>query len=564
MVFLVCCLISIFSFAQPPVISYLAEITGLSAPVDIVNAGDGTNRLFIVQQAGIIQVRNGLTVTQFANFGTTGANIITSGGERGLLSMAFHPWYDGVSNRYFYIYYTDLSGNIAVSRCETTIGNINTADISTLTNIITIPHPGASNHNGGKLNFGPDGYLYFATGDGGGSNDVPNNAQTGTVLLGKMLRIDIDQTSAFGNYAVPLDNPYIADPNTDDRIWALGLRNPYRWSFDRLTGDMWIGDVGQGAFEEINFRPAASTGGVNYGWRCYEGYASTPGVPDCIPVDYVPPVYDYPNPSSGSSSVVGGFVYRGSEFPNFRGYYMATDVYSGDVFMLWPNGSGGFDSSVQTSMPVSFIVAFGEAEDGTLYAASQGTNTVYKVIATGGTVLPVKMESFTGLARNGYNELHWKTATEQHTTRFHIEYSKNGSSFSRAGTVPATGNMNGSRYRFSHITSNQAATFYRLAIEDNNGSVAYSDIIRLAGITQQNVRVYSTVINNRILQIESNGSMLHLVKLFSSNGMLVYKKEISGLQGTITCALPVSLAGGMYFVEIAGNGIAVRERVLLQ
>ena len=172
--------------AQAPAISYAVEFGGLSGPVDIANAGDGSNRLFIVQQAGTIVVRNGATVTQFADFGTTGANIITSGGEQGLLSMAFHPAYDGITNRFFFIYYNDLSGDIAISRCQTTAGNINTADISTLTPIITILHPSQSNHNGGKLNFGPDGYLYFATGDGGGGNDVPNNAQTGTVLLGKM------------------------------------------------------------------------------------------------------------------------------------------------------------------------------------------------------------------------------------------------------------------------------------------------------------------------------------------------------------------------------------------
>lgn len=170
----------------------------------------------------------------------------------------------------FFIYFNNLSGDIEVRRYQTTSGNTNTADLSTSTAIITIPHPSNSNHNGGKLNFGPDGYLYFATGDGGGGNDVPNNAQTGSSFTGKMLRLNIDTTTVlYGNYGiptVPAGNPYIEDAAIDDRIWALGLRNPYRWSFDRQTGDMWIGDVGQGAQEEINYRPAASTGKVNYGW----------------------------------------------------------------------------------------------------------------------------------------------------------------------------------------------------------------------------------------------------------------------------------------------------------
>ncbi|RYZ20953.1 MAG: hypothetical protein EOP49_47300 [Sphingobacteriales bacterium] len=139
------------------------------------------------------------------------------------------------------------------------------------------------------------------------------------LLLGKMLRLNIDQTStAYGNYAVPSDNPYINDPDIDDRIYALGLRNPFRWSFDRLNNDIWIGDVGQNKVEEINYRAAGSTAMVNYGWRCFEGFPSTPGVPDCSPVNYVPPVYEYPNPDPGSSAVTGGYVYRGTEFPNFQ------------------------------------------------------------------------------------------------------------------------------------------------------------------------------------------------------------------------------------------------------
>jgi len=176
--------------AQPPAISYQSYITGLSAPVDLVNAGDGTNRLFIVEQAGTIRVWNGTTTSVFGNF----APLISSGGEQGLLSMAFHPDYNGTTNRFFFIYYTNTSGDIEVSRYQTTAGDPNTADLSTGLVIITIPHPVHSNHNGGKLNFGSDGYLYFATGDGGSGNDPNNNAQNGASLLGKMLRINIDAT----------------------------------------------------------------------------------------------------------------------------------------------------------------------------------------------------------------------------------------------------------------------------------------------------------------------------------------------------------------------------------
>lgn len=556
-------LLPMLMLAQPPAISYLTEFSGLSSPVDIVNAGDGSNRLFVVEQGGTIRVRNGATVTQFANFGSTGANIITSGGERGLLSMAFHPGYNGITNRYFFIYYTDLGGNIAVSRCQTTAGNINTADLSTIVNFITIPHPGQSNHNGGKLNFGLDGYLYFATGDGGGGNDIPNNAQTGTVLLGKMLRLDIDNTSVtYGNYSVPADNPYLSDPGIDDRIWALGLRNPFRWSFDSFNGNMWIGDVGQGAFEEINFRAAGSTGHVNYGWRCFEGYESTPGVADCTPVDYVKPVYDYPNPASSSSAVTGGYVYRGTEFPNLRGYYLASDVYSGEIFILWPNGSGGFDSSVQTSS-VSFIVAFGEGEDGTLYALSQGTSTVYKVVGIGGIVLPVSLTGFSGIAKSGYNELKWKTASEQNTTGFNIEFSKGGSSYTRSGTVAATRSVTGSSYQFRHYIDNRDDVLYRLAIEDDNGAVTYSQTIKISGTRRNNIRIYPTVITNNLLNVELNGRKPKSITIINTNGMVVFKTDISNAFEPLKINLP-PLAKGIYIVELNADGMLQREKIVVQ
>ena len=556
-----------FLLAQAPTISYVAEIsTGLSVPVDIVNAGDGSNRLFIVEQGGTVKVRNGATVTQFANFGLSGANILSVGGERGLLSMAFHPGYDGGNNRYFFIYYTDLSGNIAVARYQTTLGDPNTADLNTGNPIITIQHPGQTNHNGGKLNFGTDGYLYFATGDGGGGNDVPNNAQNGNVLLGKMIRIDIDNTDiTYGNYSVPATNPYLTDPTIDDRIWALGLRNPFRWSFDRVTGDMWIGDVGQDMAEEINFRPASNTGHVNYGWRCFEGYESTPNVDDCFPLDYIPPVYDYPNPNPGFSAVTGGFVYRGSEFPNFRGYYIATDVYSGNVFLLWPNGNGGFDSTVQVSLPVNLIVAFGEGEDGTLYAASQGTNTVYKVAASGGTPLPVTLERFAGIAAEGYNELSWLTASELNTARFYVEFSTstNTSSFTRVGTVSATRNTNGSDYSFRHYINNSGEIYYRLAIEDDNGKVAYSSIIRLNGNRKNKVRVYPTLVSTNTITLETNNMSIRSIKIINVSGTIVYKNEIKNNLNTINIKLP-ALSKGVYMIEMTGDGIQQTEKIVIQ
>ncbi len=551
--------------SQPPVVSYSNFITGLSAPIDLVNAGDGSNRLFIVQQGGLIRLYEGGVLYNFLNMGPTGENLISTGGEQGLLSMVFHPDYDGVTTPYFYVYYTNTAGDLALRRYSTIAGagppSI-IADVSSDVLIMTIPHPTNSNHNGGKLNFGPDGYLYFATGDGGGGNDVPNNAQNGNNLLGKMLRIDISSSDAqtYGNYGIPADNPYVGNASIRDEIWALGLRNPFRWSFDRANGNMWIGDVGQGAKEEINFRPAGSTGHVNYGWRCFEGYISTPGVADCTPVDNVYPVYDYDNPGSGSSAVVGGYVYRGTEYPNFRGYYIATDTYIGSFYFLWPNGAGGFDSSVQAIAP-QFIVGFGEAEDGTLYAVSQGSNAILKLNAAGGTPLPVTLTSFTAKRSGGFNELKWTTATEQNTARFIIEFSLNGNSFSSAGAVAASRNETGSAYSFRHNYNSNGTVYYRLAIQDDDGSVKYSTVLRVAG-SHDGTRIYPTVVRDRIINL-SLEQPAELLRVMNTNGSRVFEKNLNNARGSMTISLP-HLNRGIYFVQVHIEGKIKTEKIIVE
>jgi glucose/arabinose dehydrogenase len=561
----------VHTIAQPhPTISYdAALVSGLAGPVDLVNAGDGTNRLFIVQQNGVILVRTvtpSVAVNTFVDLGTStgpsGLNLISFGGERGLLSMAFHPDYNGTTNRFFYVYYTEITtGRIIIDRFETTVGNINTVDAASRLQIMAIDHPGQANHNGGKLNFGPDGYLYFATGDGGGGNDVPNNAQNGNVLLGKMIRIDVNNPVAqtYGNYVIPPTNPYVSDPAILDEIWALGLRNPFRWSFDRLTNDMWIGDVGQSAREEINYRAAGSTGHVNYGWRCYEGLISTPSVPDCTPTDNVFPIFDYDNNSVGIA-VTGGFVYRGPDNPTLYGRYIASDYGTGVVFIISPNSSGGWYATTQTNPVSGFNPAgFGEAEDGTLYIVGDGE--IRRITATAGFILPVKLSNYSAHRVDQYNELKWTTTFEDNTSRFHIEYSTDGRNFNRAGNVVARGNSNGGDYSYKHQVAMTNDLYYRLAIEDKDGSIKYSSILKLLA-AKGVVKLFPTIVRNGMLNISVSGTAKKL-QLVNNTGAVVFEKNLAGFSGASAIQLP-ALARGSYIARIILNDGILHEKLVIE
>ena len=355
-----------------PVLSLTPVITtGLNSPMQLVHAGDGSGRIFIVQKGGTIMVYN----KAYGFIGTfLTATGIQTGGEGGLLSMAFHPNY--ASNGFFYVYYTNSNSDLQLARYMVS-ANPNVADPLSKDTLITIPHPNETNHNGGELHFGNDGHLYLSTGDGGGTGDVPNNAQSPDVLLGKILRFAVNTSEIAPYYTIPLSNPFGSE------IFAYGLRNPFRWSFDRVTHDMWIGDVGQDSWEEINYRPADSTNGINYGWRCYEGsavYNTSVGCAGPI-TNYIFPVHSYPTPSPGA--VTGGTVYRGNTYVAFRGYYVAADFYSGVFYKVkYDTLTHTATSSSQTLSPNN-LSDFGETEDGELYAVALSANAVYRIGSNG-------------------------------------------------------------------------------------------------------------------------------------------------------------------------------------
>ncbi|MBI5839209.1 MAG: PQQ-dependent sugar dehydrogenase [Chloroflexi bacterium] len=359
---------------SPPLIEFNSIANGLSLPVSITNAGDGSGRLFITLQGGQIVIHDGTQIlpTPFLNV----ASLISSGGERGLLSAAFHPGY--ASNGYFYIYYTRASdGAIVIARYHTS-ADPNVADPASGNTLMVIPHPGAANHNGGQLQFGPDGYLYIGTGDGGTGGA---NSQNGNSLLGKILRIDVNSDSP---YAIPASNPFVSDSAVADEIWALGLRNPWRFSFDRSTGDLFIADVGQNDWEEIDFQTVSSSGGQNYGWPCYEGNHIYNSFSDCTAKGTLTyPVTEYNHGASDSigCSVSGGYVYRGSEYPGLFGAYLYGDLCTGRVWGVSSSGAGDW-ASVELASTGYIISTFGEDEVGNLYVADYGNGNIYRILAS--------------------------------------------------------------------------------------------------------------------------------------------------------------------------------------
>jgi glucose/arabinose dehydrogenase len=340
----------------------LTEVySGLMQPVFVTHAGDGSGRLFIVEQIGRVRIaRDGVIADQaFLQL-----DMGRSGSEQGLLGLAFAPDYPQ-SGR-LYVNYTNSQGNTEVVRFTVSSEDPDRVDLATAQLMLTIGQP-FSNHNGGWLGFGPDGYLYIASGDGGNANDPDNHGQRLDTLLGKILRIDVAGDVA----TIPPDNPFVNTPGARPEIWAYGLRNPWRASFDRHSGDLWIADVGQSSREEVNFQPATAGGGQNYGWRTLEGTRClTSG---CSAAGTTLPVTEYDH--SLGCSVSGGYVYRGSRYPNLRGQYLFGDFCSGRVFALRRTGSGATASSftrVELGFSGELISSFGEDEQGNVYLVGYG------------------------------------------------------------------------------------------------------------------------------------------------------------------------------------------------
>ena len=335
-------------------------LSGLNRPLYLTHANDQSNRLFVVEQGGKVYV---IGADGAFNTFMDVATLISADAlnpnytERGLLGLAFHPQF--ASNGVFFINYTEVNTHdTIVARYQVSADDPNRADLSSAVELLRIAQP-YPNHNGGHMAFGMDGYLYISVGDGGSAGDPQNYAQQTSTLLGKILRLDVDTAP----YAIPADNPFINDPTSKAEIWAYGVRNVWRFSFDRANGDLYLGDVGQNTYEEINYHANGTIGGANYGWRIYEGLHYYTGGSD--PANLVLPIAEYSH-ADGHCSVTGGYVYRGEKIPTLQGVYFFGDFCSGQTWTTYRDASGAWQTDRFVDSPYR-IASFGEDEAGELY-----------------------------------------------------------------------------------------------------------------------------------------------------------------------------------------------------
>lgn len=353
---------------EPPKVQLAELATGLSKPVAIVSTNQlGDDRLFVVEQDGhivIVKADGSVTDQPFLDI----ASKVQSDGEMGLLGLAFSPDYN--QNGYFFVHYVDKNRNTTIARYKVS-NDADRADAASEQILLTVAQP-YPNHKGGDLAFGPDGYLYVPLGDGGSGGDPEDRGQNLGILLGKILRLDVSQVP----YKVPADNPFVGQAGRKAEIWDYGLRNPWRISFDRQTGELYIADVGQGDFEEINVEPAAGKGGNNYGWRCYEGDSEFNLEGCAARSDYIFPALAYDH-TEDRCSVTGGYVYRGDKYPAMAGKYFYADFCGGQLYFMqlegdrWPA-----ELALQTTYSIS---TFGQSSSGELFLADYNTGTIYEI-----------------------------------------------------------------------------------------------------------------------------------------------------------------------------------------
>lgn len=530
-----------FSFAQPTlVLNQFAS--GLIKPNGIANAGD--TRLFVTGKDGFIWVLDSIGNAKPRPFLNIDSEVGSVGSEQGLLGLAFSPNYK--TDGYFFVNYTDTTGDTHIARFSVSPGNPDSADASSEKLILFVKQPFA-NHNGGCLIFGPDNLLYCSLGDGGSVGDPLNNAQNKKVLLGKILRID----PLNGNpYLIPSTNPFATDTAYAPEIWAMGLRNPWRFSFDRHTADLWIGDVGQHSYEEIDFQQAASKGGENYGWRCYEG-DSTYFTSGCAPsTNYIFPVHSYDH--AKGCAITGGYVYRGANEGDLYGRYLSTD-YCGGVFLsTTPDGKGGW--KVDTLQTFSFFeyTAFGENTSGELFVTAMVSGKIMK-ITTAACAPTAHILSTDSVKYCGPFLLLQAVQGKG----FSYQWNLNGGAISGATTSSYQVTQSGD---FSVLVTNDSTC-------SSNSNIVHVDFCNSTDerLQQSISKIYpNPAINQVSIEFYSAKKELQKLTILNALGQEIYKEEKIISVGVNNWTIDTEkFAKGFYLVNLEQtSGVAVRRLVV--
>jgi glucose/arabinose dehydrogenase len=537
-----------FSTAQPT-IALTQFATGFTKPLCIANAGD--SRLFVAGQNGQIWIVDSLGNTKSKLFLDIDPIVGSVGNEQGLLGLTFSPNYK--SDGYFFVNYTDNNGDTHIARFSVSSTNPDSAVVASEKLLLFIKQP-FTNHNGGSMVFGPDGYLYFGLGDGGNTGSIadPNdNGQNKKQYLGKIHRIDPFN----GNpYAIPSTNPFVADTNYRAETWSTGVRNPWRFSFDRLTGDMWIGDVGQKLWEEIDFQPAHSAGGQNYGWRCYEGNV-TYNASNCGPAsDYIFPVYVYPHISGSDCSVTGGYVYRGADEGDLYGRYLFADYCSGKFWSILPNGTGSWTSQVLNSISVYQYTSFGENNKGELFVTAITAGTILKV----GTALCLPTAHI--LSADTVSECAPSSLLQAVTGKgFTYQWKLNGNDINGATSSSYLSTQNGD-YSVS-VTNPSACSNLSNKVHLTLNACTGINTISSSG----SMKLYPNPANGFAnLEFNLANECKATLSVFNSIGSEIFKEEKELPAGINTWLLPAKdLAKGFYFVRLnTSQGSFVKRFVI--
>lgn len=540
-------------------IQYTTIKSGLGTITDITHAGDGSQRIFVANKTGTISILS----DSYSTLGvllSLPSGMISTASEKGLLGLAFHP--DFKTNGYFFVNYNPAGTNYTrISRFTAADpASNNTVSLATEKIILTITGAANTNHKAGDLAFGPDGYLYFGTGDGGGGGDPQGSGQNGNSLLAKILRIDINTTSP---YTIPSSNPFVSNPAILDEIWDIGLRNPWRISFDRQTGDLWIGDVGQNAREEIDFEPAG-TGGKNYGWNCREGFSSYNGC--AMSPSFSEPIFDYGRCNDPCStpglgrSVTGGFVYRGTKASNasMLGYYIFADYLSRHGWLI-KNNSGSASGLRQALEVITVnkltttggITSFGELENGEIMAGLDN-GELGTINAT--AALPIRMLSFQGVKERDQVVLSWTTVSEINTLQYDIERSGDGLHFDKIGKLDALGKA--ASYRYLDASPLQGVNYYRLKTKDLDGSIDYTMTIKIQNNEYPALAAFSPITG--AINLITNLDLTLPIELYNFQGILIRSFEPAAR------ALPVhNLASGIYILKINSKESALLRKVFI-